>query len=389
MNLSFIKSFAVKVRKTAKRTIRRIIRKLAYPKSRRYIVISMVLVAALLLIPCIVIIKKAGEEKKKGVMTAALSAENEMTADNDEGSVSVNLIQEEEPETDPAYDYTQEALSILETGHDDETLSLAIEAFSNALKEDPDYEDALRGRAEAYMMHSDTVVSLEGAALDYQKYQTLHPDEAYGYLGEAEVYIRDTFKNKALEVLEKGMDAVTDEAEMRSLQDKADELNASADYSDSLGRARCKEVRLEDGSLYETIYYKRYINGQDSPAVIRTYDADGNEIGTSFSLYEGTDRYVYGFIHTDGAWDVYIPLYADGVMTGVSTYYGDNLTGYEVYIRGDNGEELYSQKLDSEGNLIETVSYDNSLDYIHEAAAVTGSPNYSLNEVYDLMKEIL
>jgi tetratricopeptide (TPR) repeat protein len=285
--------------------------------------------------------------------------------------------------------FTADGRRLMTADATDEQLDNAIDLFGRAVSEYPGYADAYLARAQACLMKDESSDNFARVLKDYRKYQDLKPSLIDGYLGEAEVQIRDTNTDDAIAVLEKAIDAVTDPTDNAKLKKRLEEVE-SGNYNDSEGRVRCAKVLDGEGKVYETICYDRYTKGSDKAAIIRTYDANGSQIGTSFSLYADTEKYVYGFIHTDTTWDVYIPLYDDsGRMIGTQIYTADKLDGYEMYTFSSDGNQTGVERYDSEKKYIEYVSYNDPVPGPGKKIGVSGTAHYTLEEVYTLVKSII
>lgn len=84
----------------------------------------------------------------------------------------------------------------------------AIIAFTAAIEIDPKQAPAYVGRGDAYVLSGETVENLTAAKVDYEKAIELDEALAEAYLGLADVYIRQGDYEKALEVLQQGLEQI-------------------------------------------------------------------------------------------------------------------------------------------------------------------------------------
>lgn len=289
-----------------------------------------------------------------------------------------------------ASEYVEEAQKVLSGDVKEEaTIDKAIDLYTKAAEEDPSCVDAYLGRAEAYLRKSENSDVFKAATADYQKAEELQPDLGSAYLGEAEVQIRDTNTEEAQAILTAALEKVTDETAKKQIQTRLDEISGDQ-YADSEGRIRFDTIYDSSSAVLEKIYYDRYVFLCADAAIIKTYDSAGTLTGTSFHLYEDTTDYVYGLIDASGVWSVYIPHFdEDGNMTGMETYLGDSLEGYEMYYKDSSGKEIGVQRYDADKNLLSTVIYDNPLAGNKDPIGVSGTAAYTVSDVHDLVNGIM
>ena len=175
------------------------------------------------------------------------------------------------------------------------------------------------------------------------------------------------------------------------IQLRIDELNSDT-YSDSKGRVRYTTIYAEDGAVMESLFYACYMYGEDDSDIIVSYNAEGSMIATVFNLYEGTDKYVYGMYTGSDTWNVCIPLWSDdGVMTGIETVYGGSAIAYDMYLYDSEGTMIGTEQYSSSKSLENTVYFDG---YSADSATnggegVTGTPSYTIEDIYALLGEFI
>lgn len=109
----------------------------------------------------------------------------------------------EEPLQDP-YEYLDPALEILSWKCvNDVAAGKAIEYIDKAIEIDDGLTDAYKARGSAYLCLGDSIEHFDSAEADFIKLQELDPDNPDGYLGQAEVLIREGHKDEAIELLNK------------------------------------------------------------------------------------------------------------------------------------------------------------------------------------------
>ncbi len=175
------------------------------------------------------------------------------------------------------------------------------------------------------------------------------------------------------------------------IQLRIDELNSDT-YSDSKGRVRYTTIYAEDGTVMESLFYACYMYGEDDSDIIVSYNAEGSMIATVFNLYEGTDKYVYGMYTGSDTWNVCIPLWSDdGVMTGIETVYGGSVIAYDIYLYDSEGTMIGTEQYGSSKSLENTVYFEgySSDNATNGGEGVTGTPSYTIEDIYALLGEFI
>lgn len=254
----------------------------------------------------------------------------------------------------------------------------AIIAFTAAIEIDPNIADAYLGRAEAYVFSGETAENLSSALADYENVLAMDETNAAVYLGIADVYIRQSEFDKALEILQTGLDKTGGNAEIAG---KIEEIE-SGNITDSQNRLRGEFAYGENGELewYHTFTYDE----QGRQASVTSFDPERIQTGYVEFTYDsnGHQTTSYGtHIITDG-----------GVGNGeVRPYYfeyspegqlirsiGDD-GDYTIYQYDENGNEIRSEfygadgvlhsfivtEYDTNGNKIAVRNYNESGELLH------------------------
>lgn len=206
----------------------------------------------------------------------------------------------------------------------------AIIAFTAVIDIDPKNVGALTGRGQAYALSGDTEANLAAALADFEAVLAVDETLADGWLGLADVYIRMGDYDKALEVLQEGLDKTGgDEA----IANKIAEMQAGT-FSDSAGKTR-KSCHYENGELVEYWLYE--------------YDQKGNNITTT--------KY-----RADGTWENTIDysFNEQGQETGSVTTSADGGTFTETYTYDAQGRKIREDQADEYRTSYTLISYDES-----------------------------
>jgi len=174
----------------------------------------------------------------------------------------------------------------------------AILAFTAAIEIDPKQAPAYVGRGDAYIGSGETEENLAAALADYEKAVELDETNAEVYLGMADVYIRQGDYDKALEILQQGLEKTDANQEIAN---KISELNSN----DGSG-----EERIEAGP-------------NESQVAVLLREGDSGNLLTldEFSFY-GND---YHSLSIDAA---------EEILQQNNLYTGRNDHGDEIHIIG-------------------------------------------------------
>ena len=167
----------------------------------------------------------------------------------------------------------------------EQNYSEAILAFTAAIEVDPNRQELYIGRAQAYIASGETEENLAAALADYEKAKELGYTDADLWLGMADIYIRQGDYDKALEILQEGLEATGGDAD---IQAKIDELE-SGTVTDSEGKERkvssydgegnlvwFYEYRYDpDGTPIEAFYQDFYRNASGTIPIISAKDGKG------------------------------------------------------------------------------------------------------------------
>ncbi len=363
----------------------------------------------------------------------------------EQSDAAASASTQEEAKQDPK-EYLDPAIDILSWKCvNDVAAGKAIELIDQAIQIDDGLVEAYKGRGSAYLCLGDSIANFDSAEADFIKMQELEPDNPDGYLGQAEVLIRKGKKDEAIELLEKAKELLiagassstsgtgssdntgtsgtgspenttgasenasgddttaNNQARYNSgiseifmtteadIQLRIDELNSDT-YSDSKGRVRYTTIYAEDGTVMESLFYACYMYGEDDSDIIVSYNAEGSMIATVFNLYEGTDKYVYGMYTGSDTWNVCIPLWSDdGVMTGIETVYGGSVIAYDIYLYDSEGTMIGTEQYGSSKSLENTVYFEgySSDNATNGGEGVTGTPSYTIEDIYALLGEFI
>lgn len=210
------------------------------------------------------------------------------------------------------------------------------------------------------------------AAKDYYE-KALEKDDmcVNGYLGMADVYIRQENYEEALRILEEGYDKTQDEA----IQKKIEEVK-SGTINDSQGRPR--RVDVDDNGM-KWYYVFQYENGEKATRVTSydtsgkqtnslnlTYDEEGKTIETFWISGEGP--FIGKLINSYGndgriEREEWYDRYGKLESYGVREYEGNKGT-YKMYMASGDYIGCDIEEYNAEGHLIKCSSYSNQGELI-------------------------
>lgn len=220
----------------------------------------------------------------------------------------------------------------------------AIELFTQAIETEVRYPEIYVARGDAYARSGETAANMEAAQADYEKAVSLDESYAGEYLGLADLYIRRKDYDKALEILNDGMEKTDGD---RDISDKIVEIK-SGTIRDSQDQLRKLSSYDKEGNLiwYHEYYYdetghKSYVTAYDGAGVQTdeievAYDEQGNLTDT-FG-YEEKDGTLYKIVH---AYDS-----------------GGNRIKTEQYDHDGALESSRAYERDEDGNLVKEQYYD-------------------------------
>lgn len=239
----------------------------------------------------------------------------------------------------------------------------AIELFSQAAEAEADHPEIYIARGDAQARSGETSLHMTAAQADYEKAVSLDDSSARAYLGLADLSIRRKDYEKALEILNEGMEKTDGD---RKLSDKIVEIK-SGTIRDSQDQLRKLSSYDKEGNLvwYHEYYYdedghKSYVKVYDDADIQIdemeiAYDEQGNLTDT-FG-YEEKDGTLYKIAHAydSGGQRVKTEQYDhDGALESSKTYERDedgNLLK-EQYYDGDNQlKAYYVYEYDAEGEI--------------------------------------
>lgn len=168
----------------------------------------------------------------------------------------------------------------------EQNYSEAILAFTAAIEVDPNRPELYIGRARAYVASGETEENLAAALADYEKAQELGYTAADLWLGLADIYIRQGDYDKALEILQEGLEATGGDA---SIQAKIDEME-SGTITDSSGRQRKHTTYDSDGNLLQYTLFFYSETGEITEQI--TYDATDFPVSSSENLVDENGVYI-------------------------------------------------------------------------------------------------
>ena len=232
----------------------------------------------------------------------------------------------------------------------------AIIAFTAAIEIDPKRAEAYIGRGSAYIGTGETAENLAAAQADYEKAIELDGTNAEAYLGLADVYIRQGEYDEAANLLELGLEAVGEDAEIAAALEELTErepepagVPESVDSVFERFNALCGVVRSEREDL-------------DGSYCIRGYDAAGNCVRTTYcepdgtitsesiSEYDAAGNMVRSTMYTpDGELESYTEMEndADGNQIRGTIYHADGTVEFS-----------WAHEYDADGNLTRTTVYN-------------------------------
>lgn len=239
----------------------------------------------------------------------------------------------------------------------EQNYSEAILAFTAAIEVDPNRPELYIGRARAYVASGETEENLAAALADYEKAQELGYTAADLWLGLADIYIRQGDYDKALEILQEGLEATGGDAD---IQAKIDELE-SGTVTDIEGKIRRISGYDADNVLTWYITYQYDAKGRMASAI--SYDSSGAQREQLDAVYDENGRCIQDIEYNS----------KDGRLIREEIFYDSNGLSYRYRSVGVDGMfysdfENYTDEdgnnvakhYDKDGNLksISTWEYD-------------------------------
>ena len=218
------------------------------------------------------------------------------------------------------------------------------------------------GSSEAYVLRGnarvcdgETEENMELARLDYEKALELDKKNPQGYLGLADLKIRQGEYGEAVEILEDGLEKVKDGEKIKK---KIEEMEGG-EFTDSQHRMRRRDF-YRDGDLAWRHDY--YYDEQGRRTQIIAYDASGKRIGKGDEVYDGEGRktQAYGWETQNGKLmkETY-EFDEDGNRVKRNVYDTDgNFVYYDVDEYDGKGHLVKSSQYLAEGDLDVYYTYD-------------------------------
>lgn len=251
----------------------------------------------------------------------------------------------------------------------------AIDILNMALEEDSTLAKAYALRGDAYIIIGETKENLEAAQADYEAALGIEQGTPGAYLGIADIHIRKSEYDKALDVLKEGLQKSGND---QKITDKIAEFE-SGNITDSQKKPRRYSSYDEAGNL---MWYHEYAydeKGRKSRVV--SYDAAGAQASAMDILYDEQGRLLQGytsgaaggllgkaiFQYDEAGRAVRLENYGhDGILHGYVTYeyedkreigrnYGidGTLWSYSVFTRDDSGRIIKIEKFSPDGTLMD------------------------------------
>ena len=240
----------------------------------------------------------------------------------------------------------------------------AFIAFTAAIEIDPNRAEAYVGRGDAYVGSGETEENLTAALADYEAALGLDDTSAAAWLGLADVYIRQREYDRALEVLQEGLDKTGGN---ENVAEKIEEIENGILY-DSAGNIRRRRFFDANGNL---LWY--HVNMYDSSGrwiATVSYDSVGNRTGIVNIPYDdfGNQLSSPGYAWSDGI--VSIPNW-ESVQIEYDEYDRRNRIESITDTGELEGYMVYSYTPD--GNVSETASYSGDGTYLGKTMYVYDS----------------
>ena len=231
----------------------------------------------------------------------------------------------------------------------------ALKEFEWVIENDGTNPEDYVSAGDLCVRKGETEENLSAAKDYYEKALKMDDMCVNGYLGMADVYIRQENYEEALRILEEGYDKTQDEA----IQKKIEEVK-SGTINDSQGRPRRVDVDI-DGTKWYYVY--QYENGEKATGVT-SYDAEGNQTNSLPLTYDEAGNQLESFS---------IPLVK-------SSPYVEK----EIDFYGENGKIIKNEGYNREGKLTCYYLYEYDGNTIKRAGynADGSSMGYMIDE-YD------
>lgn len=240
----------------------------------------------------------------------------------------------------------------------EQNYSEAILAFTAAIEVDPNRPELYIGRARAYVASGETEENLAAALADYEKAKELGYTDADLWLGLADVYIRQGDYDKALEILEEGLEATGGDSDIQAKIDKME----SGTITDSSGRQRKFVSYDSDGNLLQYTLFSYSETGAITEQI--TYDATDFPMCSSEYLVDENGVYItnqYFYMKQ---------INADGTVTPIA-----DPSGQTRRIETENSQRI--EDYNADGNLIsaKVTEYEDWNGMRREVSSTTYGPD--------------
>lgn len=232
----------------------------------------------------------------------------------------------------------------------------AIIAFTAAIEIDPKQAPAYVGRGDAYVQSGETEENLTAAQADYEKAIELDESSADAYLGLADVYIRQGYYDKAIKILQQGLEGAERD---QSILDKIAEIEGG-NISDTSGHLRKKSVYGADGDM---VYY--HIYGYDSrgrQSSVTSYDASDNLTGHIDLVYDQNNNKIVDYTTAKGTGELWQDEYEydayGNIVRGCRSKPGEPPTHYWINTFDENNNCVQTTDYDMSGKMMDFYTYE-------------------------------
>lgn len=231
----------------------------------------------------------------------------------------------------------------------------AIIAFTAAIEINPRQALAYVGRGEAYIGSGKTEENLVAAQADYEKAIELDNMSVEVYLGLANVYIQAEDYDRALEILQQGIEKIGDDERIINKISETEQLQSSNQNAELSVVLTYQAAYEADGTLRS---YWRYVYGDKPQVEYRHYQKDG-------TFNEGVEPFRQDYMLTSGTGEFapticLDPLLSDDkrkiVQSNSSIFYNyDGADSYAVYTFDDSNNPIAISSFRSDGTLTGTA----------------------------------
>lgn len=241
---------------------------------------------------------------------------------------------------------------------EEESYEEAVKAFTSALEADPERAEAYTARGDAYILSGENEEHLTAALVDYEEALGLTEISAEAYLGVADVYIRQAEYEKALEILNLGLEKTDNDEKIAG---KIAEIEEGT-IKDSEGRER-RVSYYREGTLYGYVDYS-YEEGRVTH--MTALDTEENQTGEGECLYDeqgNQTQYWSGSISDDNIVVLCKHIYEydeNGNCIKNAQYRPDgSLMSIELHEFDENGNMVKLTTCNGAGDILSYAVYEN------------------------------